>query len=228
MNFTRVYFLSKAAFNLTRSCNSSEELDLLGREVPATFLHLSSVTARIKHCLGRLETVPLSCGRSVLYTEAWEAQLCVCVSTVNASLHKTRLLQMLVTMCTVDGFTVDHTFRQGLLRMNLLPEGREKQLECYVALWVHFNAACSAQASLSCCRSPCTFCPSNTLPGQQSKQLPAFRLFQGRWNSSCGEEEKDSWSEEDELFSDAGKLLLPINSFYFWLWSFATFCMPEF
>ncbi|NXG16042.1 TERF2 factor, partial [Grallaria varia] len=29
------------------------------------------------------------------------------------------------------------------------------------------------------------------------------KSFQGRWNSSCGTEEKDSWSEEDELFSDA-------------------------
>ncbi|KAM9268781.1 telomeric repeat-binding factor 2 isoform 2-T2 [Cariama cristata] len=29
------------------------------------------------------------------------------------------------------------------------------------------------------------------------------KSFSGRWNSSYGEEEKDSWSEEDELFSDA-------------------------
>ncbi|NXW55774.1 TERF2 factor, partial [Eurystomus gularis] len=28
------------------------------------------------------------------------------------------------------------------------------------------------------------------------------KSFQGRWNSSYGEEEKDNWSEEDELFSD--------------------------
>ncbi|KAM6380895.1 telomeric repeat-binding factor 2 isoform 1-T1 [Pluvialis apricaria] len=28
------------------------------------------------------------------------------------------------------------------------------------------------------------------------------KSFQGRWNSSYGEESKDSWSEEDELFSD--------------------------
>ncbi|NXA24981.1 TERF2 factor, partial [Ibidorhyncha struthersii] len=31
------------------------------------------------------------------------------------------------------------------------------------------------------------------------------KSFQGRWNSSYGEEAKDSWSEEDELFSDVGK-----------------------
>ncbi|KFQ79872.1 Telomeric repeat-binding factor 2, partial [Phoenicopterus ruber ruber] len=31
-----------------------------------------------------------------------------------------------------------------------------------------------------------------------------------RWNSSYGEEEKDSWSEEDELFSDAGKNRAPV------------------
>uniref|UniRef100_A0A8C0FQE8 Telomeric repeat-binding factor n=1 Tax=Bubo bubo TaxID=30461 RepID=A0A8C0FQE8_BUBBB len=33
------------------------------------------------------------------------------------------------------------------------------------------------------------------------KCLPAFRSFKRRWNSSYGEEEKDRWSEEDDLFS---------------------------
>ncbi|KFV70324.1 Telomeric repeat-binding factor 2, partial [Dryobates pubescens] len=31
----------------------------------------------------------------------------------------------------------------------------------------------------------------------------SIKVSKGRWNSSCGEEEKDSWSEEDELFPDA-------------------------
>ncbi|XP_064016256.1 telomeric repeat-binding factor 2 isoform X2 [Pogoniulus pusillus] len=41
------------------------------------------------------------------------------------------------------------------------------------------------------------------------------KLFQGRWNSSCGEEEKDSWSEEDELFSDAASFTSDHNSTVF-------------
>ncbi|KFO95612.1 Telomeric repeat-binding factor 2, partial [Calypte anna] len=38
-------------------------------------------------------------------------------------------------------------------------------------------------------------------------QKPQDQLvsFQGRWNSSYGKEEKDCWSDEDELFSDAGQ-----------------------
>ncbi|KAM6057680.1 telomeric repeat-binding factor 2 isoform 2-T2 [Chlamydotis macqueenii] len=32
------------------------------------------------------------------------------------------------------------------------------------------------------------------------------KSFQGMWNSSFGEEEKDSWSDEDELFSDAASI----------------------
>ncbi|KAM6123850.1 telomeric repeat-binding factor 2 isoform 2-T2 [Phoenicopterus ruber ruber] len=37
----------------------------------------------------------------------------------------------------------------------------------------------------------------------QPVSTKSTKSFQGRWNSSYGEEEKDSWSEEDELFSDA-------------------------
>ncbi|KAM7101150.1 telomeric repeat-binding factor 2 isoform 1-T1 [Ciconia maguari] len=37
----------------------------------------------------------------------------------------------------------------------------------------------------------------------QPVSTKSAKSFQGRWNSSYGEEEKDSWSEEDELFSDA-------------------------
>ncbi|XP_068006803.1 telomeric repeat-binding factor 2 isoform X2 [Melanerpes formicivorus] len=34
----------------------------------------------------------------------------------------------------------------------------------------------------------------------------SIKVSKGRWNSSCGEEEKDSWSEEDELFPDAASV----------------------
>ncbi|KFZ60133.1 Telomeric repeat-binding factor 2, partial [Antrostomus carolinensis] len=48
---------------------------------------------------------------------------------------------------------------------------------------------------------------SASRPGQKLQEqpvpAPSAKSFQGRWNSSYGEEEKDSWSEEDELFSDA-------------------------
>ncbi|XP_075571392.1 telomeric repeat-binding factor 2 isoform X1 [Pelecanus crispus] len=37
----------------------------------------------------------------------------------------------------------------------------------------------------------------------QPVSTKSAKSFQGRWNSLYGEEEKDSWSEEDELFSDA-------------------------
>uniref|UniRef100_A0A8B9FDG3 Telomeric repeat-binding factor n=1 Tax=Amazona collaria TaxID=241587 RepID=A0A8B9FDG3_9PSIT len=37
------------------------------------------------------------------------------------------------------------------------------------------------------------------------KCLPAFRSFRGKWNSLHGLEEKESWSEEEELFPEAGK-----------------------
>ncbi|NWX36661.1 TERF2 factor, partial [Notiomystis cincta] len=47
---------------------------------------------------------------------------------------------------------------------------------------------------------------SASKPAQKSKPSPYFRSFQGRWNSSCGTEEKDSWSDEDELFANAGSL----------------------
>ncbi|XP_075289459.1 telomeric repeat-binding factor 2 isoform X2 [Opisthocomus hoazin] len=37
----------------------------------------------------------------------------------------------------------------------------------------------------------------------QPVSTKSAKSFQGRWNSSYGEEAKDNWSEEDELFSDA-------------------------
>ncbi|KFV55298.1 Telomeric repeat-binding factor 2, partial [Tyto alba] len=42
----------------------------------------------------------------------------------------------------------------------------------------------------------------------QPVSTESAKSFQRRWNSSYGEEEKDRWSEEDELFSDAEPGLL--------------------
>ncbi|NWU67731.1 TERF2 factor, partial [Pterocles burchelli] len=51
---------------------------------------------------------------------------------------------------------------------------------------------------------------SASRPVQKSHDQPvsakSAKSFQRRWNSSYGEEEKDSWSEEDELFSDTASL----------------------
>ncbi|NWZ83101.1 TERF2 factor, partial [Poecile atricapillus] len=46
--------------------------------------------------------------------------------------------------------------------------------------------------------------PALKLPDEPFKPSPNFRSLQARWNSSCGTEEKDSWSDEDELFANAG------------------------
>ncbi|XP_010006777.1 PREDICTED: telomeric repeat-binding factor 2 [Chaetura pelagica] len=40
----------------------------------------------------------------------------------------------------------------------------------------------------------------------QPVSAKSAKSLQGRWNSSYGQEEKDSWSDEDELFSDAASL----------------------
>ncbi|XP_009864702.1 PREDICTED: telomeric repeat-binding factor 2, partial [Apaloderma vittatum] len=40
-------------------------------------------------------------------------------------------------------------------------------------------------------------------PQGQPEPPKSVKSFKGRWNSSYGEEEKDSWSDEDELFADA-------------------------
>ncbi|KAK2545603.1 Terf2 [Columba livia] len=47
--------------------------------------------------------------------------------------------------------------------------------------------------------------PVQKLPDQPISSRSAKSL-RGRWNSSYGNEEKDSWTEEDELFSDAASL----------------------
>ncbi|XP_064242428.1 telomeric repeat-binding factor 2 isoform X3 [Passer domesticus] len=46
---------------------------------------------------------------------------------------------------------------------------------------------------------------SKPAPKQPDEPMSAQseKSFQGRWNSSCGTEEKDSWSDEDELFANA-------------------------
>lgn len=81
----------------------------------------------------------------------------------------------------------------------------------YIALWVHFSAL-RGHHRPACC-APAGPAPSPpkifSRASSQSKCLPAFRSFQRRWNSSYGGEAKDSWSEEDELFSDAGKNKAP-------------------
>ncbi|XP_068267319.1 telomeric repeat-binding factor 2 [Nyctibius grandis] len=41
---------------------------------------------------------------------------------------------------------------------------------------------------------------------EQPVSTKSAKSFQGRWNSSFGEEEKDCWSDEDELFSDAASI----------------------
>ncbi|NWS74217.1 TERF2 factor, partial [Crotophaga sulcirostris] len=50
---------------------------------------------------------------------------------------------------------------------------------------------------------------SASRPAQKLHDQPVstktVKSFQGRWNSSYGREEKECWSEEDELFSDVGK-----------------------
>ncbi|XP_051485546.1 telomeric repeat-binding factor 2 isoform X2 [Apus apus] len=40
----------------------------------------------------------------------------------------------------------------------------------------------------------------------QPVSAKSAKSLQGRWNSSYGQEEKDSWTDEDELFSDAASL----------------------
>ncbi|NXC04283.1 TERF2 factor, partial [Orthonyx spaldingii] len=47
--------------------------------------------------------------------------------------------------------------------------------------------------------------PAQKLPDEPLSAL-SDKSFQGKWNSSCGTEEKDSWSDEDELFANAGSL----------------------
>uniref|UniRef100_A0A8C0U570 Telomeric repeat binding factor 2 n=1 Tax=Cyanistes caeruleus TaxID=156563 RepID=A0A8C0U570_CYACU len=44
--------------------------------------------------------------------------------------------------------------------------------------------------------------PALKLP-DEPLSAPSEKSIQARWNSSCGTEEKDSWSDEDELFANA-------------------------
>ncbi|NXE95100.1 TERF2 factor, partial [Menura novaehollandiae] len=58
----------------------------------------------------------------------------------------------------------------------------------------------SQEHVVSSASRPAQKLPDEPLPAQTDKS------FQGRWNSSHGTEEKDSWSDEDELFANAGSL----------------------
>ncbi|XP_030138413.4 telomeric repeat-binding factor 2 isoform X5 [Taeniopygia guttata] len=55
----------------------------------------------------------------------------------------------------------------------------------------------SQEHVVSSASKPAPKLPEEPLAAQSEKS------FQGRWNSSCGTEEKDSWSDEDELFANA-------------------------
>ncbi|KAM4894442.1 telomeric repeat-binding factor 2 isoform 2-T2 [Sylvia borin] len=55
----------------------------------------------------------------------------------------------------------------------------------------------SQEHVVSSASKPALKLPEEPLSAQSEKSL------QGRWNSSCGTEEKDSWSDEDELFANA-------------------------
>ncbi|NWT32814.1 TERF2 factor, partial [Cardinalis cardinalis] len=58
----------------------------------------------------------------------------------------------------------------------------------------------SQEHVVSSASKPAPKLPDEPLSAQSEKS------FQGRWNSSCGTEEKDSWSDEDELFANAGSV----------------------
>uniref|UniRef100_A0A663MUN8 Telomeric repeat-binding factor n=1 Tax=Athene cunicularia TaxID=194338 RepID=A0A663MUN8_ATHCN len=62
------------------------------------------------------------------------------------------------------------------------------------------NEYCESSESPDSSQEPVVSSASRPVQNQ-SKCLPAFRSFKRRWNSSYGEEEKDRWSEEDDLFS---------------------------
>ncbi|NWS84181.1 TERF2 factor, partial [Toxostoma redivivum] len=55
----------------------------------------------------------------------------------------------------------------------------------------------SQEHVVSSASKPAPKLPEEPLSAQSEKSI------QGRWNSSCGTEEKDSWSDEDELFANA-------------------------
>ncbi|NXD27095.1 TERF2 factor, partial [Spelaeornis formosus] len=58
----------------------------------------------------------------------------------------------------------------------------------------------SQEHVVSSASKPAPKLPEEPLSAQSEKSI------QGRWNSSCGTEEKDSWSDEDELFANAGSM----------------------
>ncbi|KAF4789248.1 Telomeric repeat-binding factor 2 [Turdus rufiventris] len=58
----------------------------------------------------------------------------------------------------------------------------------------------SQEHVVSSASKPAPKLPDEPLSAQSEKSI------KGRWNSSCGTEEKDSWSDEDELFANAASL----------------------
>ncbi|NWH42082.1 TERF2 factor, partial [Chloropsis hardwickii] len=56
----------------------------------------------------------------------------------------------------------------------------------------------SQEHVVSSASKPAPKLPEEPLSAQSEKSI------QGTWNSSCGTEEKDTWSDEDELFANAG------------------------
>ncbi|XP_027600376.2 telomeric repeat-binding factor 2 isoform X1 [Pipra filicauda] len=72
------------------------------------------------------------------------------------------------------------------------------------------NQSSKSSESPDSSQEPVVSSASRPRPVQKLHDQPvtteSAKSFQGRWNSSRGVEEKDSWSEEDELFSDAASV----------------------
>ncbi|XP_064526560.1 telomeric repeat-binding factor 2 isoform X5 [Pseudopipra pipra] len=72
------------------------------------------------------------------------------------------------------------------------------------------NHSSKSSESPDSSQEPVVSSASRPRPVQKLHDQPvtteSAKSFQGRWNSSRGVEEKDSWSEEDELFSDSASV----------------------
>ncbi|XP_017671762.1 PREDICTED: telomeric repeat-binding factor 2 isoform X4 [Lepidothrix coronata] len=72
------------------------------------------------------------------------------------------------------------------------------------------NQSSKSSESPDSSQEPVVSSASRPRPVQKLHDQPvtteSAKSFQGRWNSSRGVEEKDSWSEEDELFLDAASV----------------------
>lgn len=90
--------------------------------------------------------------------------------------------------------------------------GDLRRWQCvYMSLHGHFSQHCTLITGLLAVSSVSLPSPLKTssLASSQSKYLPAFRSLRRKWNSTQGLEEKESWSEEEELFPGAGKNRAP-------------------